>query len=128
MNKDIFNYIVVFTALFLIGFYSHNFIIISNKITLSFSLEKTYHFHAFFSALVCVNLRFFSKNEKVKPQLGFIYLGSLILKLVLFSVVFYNPLFTIDSFKNSEKISLLIPVLIFLFFEVIFTVKILNRK
>ena len=128
MNKDIFKYIVVFTALFLISFYLHNFSITSKEINLSFSLEKTYIFHAFFSALVCINMRFFSENKKVKPQLGFIYLASLILKLVLFCIVFYNPLFTAENFTISEKISLLIPLLIFLFVEVFFTIKILNRN
>lgn len=128
MNKDIFNYIVVFAVLFLFGFYSHNIILTSKEITLSFSLEKVYLFHALFSAVVCINLRVFFNLEKVKPQLGFIYLGSLMLKLILFGIVFYNPVFTVEDFTLSEKTSLLIPLFIFLFAEAMFTVKILNRK
>ncbi|MEE9406741.1 MAG: DUF6168 family protein [Polaribacter sp.] len=128
MNKDIFTYIVVFVILFLVGFYSHNLILTSKEVTLSFSLENIYFFHAFFSAIVCINLRVFYTFEKVQPQLGFIYLGSLIFKLVLFCIIFYNPVFTVVDFTLSEKTSLLIPLFIFLFAEALFTVKILNKK
>jgi hypothetical protein len=128
MNKDIFTYILVFVILFLIGFYTHQAILSSKEIQLSFSLEKVYAFHAFFSVLVCLNLRWGATKEKVLPQLGFIYLGSLILKLVLFSILFYKTVLQKGNFTSSEKISLLIPVLIFLIIEVIFTSKILNRK
>lgn len=128
MNKDIFTYIVTFVILFLIGLYSHQGILSSKELQLSFSLEKIYLFHAFFSAMVCINLRWASTIDKIIPQLGFIYLGSLLLKLVLFGVFFYHSILQKEDFTFSEKISLLIPVLIFLITEVIFTAKILNRK
>ncbi|WP_243456726.1 DUF6168 family protein [Polaribacter batillariae] len=128
MNKDIFRYILVFVALFLIGNYTHLKIIASQEVELRFSLEKVYLFHAFFSALICVNLRFVSTVNKLFPQLGFIYLGTLVIKLILFAIFFYNPLFTVDSFYFAEKISLFIPLFIFLLTEAIFVVKILNPK
>ncbi len=128
MNKDIFTYIVAFVVLFLIGFYSHQTILSLKDITLSFSLEKIYLFHAFFSALVCINLRVVSTVDKLFPQLGFIYLASLLIKLVLFCVFFYNAILTIETFTFPEKISLLIPIFIFLLTEVTFVAKTLNRK
>ena len=128
MNKDIFTYIVVFVLLFLLGFYTHIAVMSFKEIQLSFSLEKIYVFHAFFSAMVCINLRWGASLEKVRPQLGFIYLGSLLLKLVLFCMFFYSAVFQKGDFTQVEKISLLIPVLVFLITEVLFTAKILNRK
>ncbi|QOD59909.1 hypothetical protein H9I45_11180 [Polaribacter haliotis] len=128
MNKDIFRYILVFVALFLIGYYTHLKIIESQGLELQFSLEKVYLFHAFFSALICINLRFVSTVDKLFPQLGFIYLGTLVVKLILFAIFFYNPLFTVDSFSFSEKIALFIPLFIFLLTEAIFVLKILNQK
>ena len=128
MNKDIFTYIVTFVVLFLIGLYSHQVILSSKEIQLSFSLEKIYLFHAFFSAMVCINLRWAATFEKITPQLGYIYLGSLLLKLLLFGVFFYNSILQKEDFTFSEKISLLIPFFIFLLVEVFFTAKILNKK
>ena len=72
MSKDLFRYIVVFVILFLIGFYGHQFLLKYLALKIIFSLEKVYLFHAFFSALICVNLRVFSTVDKLFPQLGFI--------------------------------------------------------
>jgi len=128
MSKDIFRYIVVFVILFLIGFYGHQFLLKYLALKIIFSLEKVYLFHAFFSALICVHLRVFSTVDKLFPQLGFIYLSALVLKLILFVVFFYNPLFTVDSFGLVEKGSLFFPLFIFLLTEAVFVLKILNQK
>ncbi|ARV06970.1 hypothetical protein BTO04_09855 [Polaribacter sp. SA4-10] len=128
MNKDIFTYIIVFVVLFLIVFYSHQTFLSCKEITLGFSLEKIYLFHAFFSALVCINLRVVSTVDKLFTQLGFIYLASLVIKLVLFCIFFYKSILTIETFTFSEKISLLIPIFIFLLTEVVFVAKTLNRS
>ena len=128
MSKDIFRYIVVFVFLFLIGFYTHKFLLDFLGLKIIFSLEKVYLFHAFFSALICVNLRVFSTVDKLLPQLGFIYLSTLVLKLILFAIFFYNPLFTVDSFTSAEKGSLFFPLFVFLLTEAVFVLKILNQK
>jgi hypothetical protein len=128
MSKDIFRYIVVFVLLFLIGFYGHQFLLKYLELNIIFSLEKVYLFHVFFSALICVNLRVFSTVDKLFPQLGFIYLSTLVLKLILFVSFFYNPLFTVDSFSLVEKASLFFPLFIFLLTEAVFVLKILNQK
>jgi hypothetical protein len=128
MSKDIFRYILVFVILFVIGFYGHQFLLNYLELKIIFSLEKVYLFHAFFSALICVNLRVFSTVDKLFPQLGFIYLSTLVLKLILFATFFYNPLFSTDSFSLVEKGSLFFPLFIFLLTEAIFVLKILNQK
>jgi hypothetical protein len=128
MNKDIFRYIAVFAFLFLIGFYGHQFLLEYLTLKILFSLEKVYLFHASFSALICVNLRVFSTVDKLFSQLGFIYLSTLVLKLILFAIFFYNPLFTADSFSFSEKLALFIPLFVFLLTEAVFVLKILNQK
>ncbi|WP_366943599.1 DUF6168 family protein [uncultured Polaribacter sp.] len=128
MNKALFRYILVFVGLFLVGFYTHQFLLAYLELKVSFSLEKIYLFHAFFSGLICVNLRVVSTVDKLFPQLGFIYLSTLVVKLILFVIFFYNPLFTIDSFSLAEKTSLVFPLFIFLLTEAIFVLKILNQK
>ena len=128
MNKDIFTYIITFVMLFLAGFYLHQYLLEKQAIILPFSLDKIYLFHAFFSLVICINLRLISTVDKLFSQLGFIYLGTLLIKLILFGVFFYDPILTIEKLSFLEKLSLLIPVFIFLLTEAIFVVKILNKK
>ena len=128
MNKDLFKYLIVFTSLFLVGSYSHQFLVAHLELNLSFSIDKIYLFHAVFSALICMNLRVISTVDKLFPQLGFIYLSTLVLKLILFSLFFYTPLFTVVSFSMAEKLSLFLPLFIFLLTEAIFVLKILIQK
>ena len=128
MNKDVFKYLLVFTSMFLIGSSCHQLLVAHLELKLSFSIHKIHLFHAVFSALICLNLRVISTVDKLFPQLGFIYLSTLVLKLILFALFFYTPLFTVVSFSLAEKISLFFPLFIFLLTEAIFVLKILNQK
>lgn len=128
MSKDIFRYVAVFALLLLIGFYAHQFFLEYLGLKVLFSLEKIYIFHASFSALICVTLRVFSTVDKFFSQLGFIYLSTLVLKLIFFTIFFYNPLFTIASFSFVEKLALFFPLFVFLLTEAVFVLKILNQK
>lgn len=128
MVKNIFVYVLAFTALFFIGFYTHNYIIESKQVSLIFSLFSVYLFHSIFSLTICVIFNFLSLKEKIYQQLGFIYLGALILKIVAFCIVFYNPVLAVENLSKTNSISLLIPIAIFLITEVYFIAKILNRK
>jgi hypothetical protein len=128
MNKDLFTYIFTFVVLFFGGGYTHQLLLEKQAIILPFSLEKIYLFHASFSLIICANLRVICTVDKLLPQVGFIYLTTLLIKLILFGIFFYNPIFTIEKLSLSEKISLLIPVFIFLLTEAVFAVKILNKN
>jgi len=87
-----------------------------------------YLFHLGFSMLICINFKLLSSVNKIADQLGFIYLGTLLLKLVLFSIIFYQSIFTEEELSKISRISLLIPALIFLLTEAIFVAKILNKR
>jgi hypothetical protein len=128
MNKAVFKYMLVFVALFFLGYYPHFILVEYFAVKLSFSLQKIYIFHAIFSALICINLRVIATFERFFSQLGFIYLSTLVLKLILFALFFYDPLFTVDYFSVGEKVSLFFPLFIFLWVEAVFVLKILNQK
>jgi hypothetical protein len=68
-----------------------------------------------------------SNTAKWKDQLGFIYIGALVFKLVFFSVLFSSFLFGDEPFTNTERVSMLLPVVIFLLPEVYFISKILMK-
>ena len=119
----------------LLDFYNNdptedNFKIILEKleIILPYSLRKVYLFHLGFSLLVCSNLQLISTVNKLSEQIGFIYLATLVLKIILFSIIFYQPIFKEENLVQSARISLLIPAIIFLLTEVIFVAKILNKR
>lgn len=128
MIKSILIYSIVFFALFFISFSLHENYVEKQALTLPFSLRKVYLFHLGFSLLICVNFQLFSTVDKIFSQLGFIYLGALFLKIVLFCIVFYQPLFKEENLTQFARISLLIPMIIFLLTEAIFIAKILNKK
>lgn len=127
MIKNIFLYTLVF-SLYFFSHFLHQSFIEKQKIILPFSLQKVYLFHTGFSLLVCMNLLLFSNVNKIIDQLGFIYLGTILLKLVLFSLLFYSSTIINDSLTFSARISLLIPLIIFLLTEAFFVSKILKRK
>ncbi|PTX60399.1 hypothetical protein C8N46_10643 [Kordia periserrulae] len=128
MIRQIFIYITAFGLLFFLGDFLHNYYIESQEISLGFSLRKIYAFHAFFSLQLCVVFALLSNNEKLRPQLGFIYLGSFVLKIIIFCIAFYNILFVGQKLSNTQRISLIIPMLVFLILEVHFMIKILNKN
>ena len=128
MIKTIFLYSFIFFTLFFVSFSLHNNFLEENKVLLSFSLKKVYLFHLGFSMLICINFKLLSSVNKIADQLGFIYLGTFLLKLVLFSIIFYQSIFTEEELSKISRISLLIPALIFLLTEAIFVAKILNKR
>ncbi|WP_026776073.1 DUF6168 family protein [Polaribacter sp. Hel_I_88] len=128
MIKSIFLYIVTFSSLFMVSFFLHEYYLKANELILPFSLKKVYIFHAGFSLLICVNFRLLANVDKIFSQLGFIYLGCLFLKMILFCVVFYKSLFNDIILTGIAKTSLILPMFIFLLTEAIFIARILNKK
>ena len=128
MIKHVLIYILIFSGLYLIGSNLHLKYIIYKDVSMPFSLEKVYAFHAFFSAIICVNFKLLSTVNKFLDQLGFIYLASLVLKIVTFSIIFYQPIFKEENLSQIARISLFIPTIIFLLTEAIFVAKILNKN
>ena len=128
MIKNIFLYAFVFFSLFFLSFYLHENYLKKQELILPFSLRKVYLFHLGFSLLICSNFLIFSNVDKIFEQLGFIYLATIILKLIIFCIIFYNPIFTEENLSFNARLSLFIPMIIFLLTEAIFVAKILKKK
>ena len=128
MIKPIFSYFVVFISLYFISFHLHQYYLEKNEIVIAFSLEKMYIFLTGFSLLVCLNLLLLSTINNILDLLGFIYLFTIIIKIVCFSALFYESIILAENLSQNTRISIFISVFIFLLTEVIFIVKILNKK
>jgi hypothetical protein len=128
MIKIISIYTLVFFSLFMISLFLHESMMEKQAIILPYSLRKVYLFHLAFSLLICVNFKLFSTVDKIFEQLGFIYLGTLLLKIILFYAIFYKPIFAKENLTQTARLSLFLPLIIFLLTEVIFVAKVLVKK
>lgn len=120
--------LLTFITLYFVLQNIHHFLLEEKEIELPFSLEKLYLFNAGFSALICINILFLSTVNKFKEQLGFIYLITLFVKIILFSATFYKSIVKVDEMQMVAKLSMLFPLLIFLLTEIIFVAKLINQK
>jgi len=125
--KLVLQYSIVFTFLFFSGQYLHEFFLSHFQKRLSLPLEKIYLFHFVFSLSICILFLFLTFSKKYKDQLGFLYLATLLLKIIFFVILFQNLIFTEIRLSKIDRISLLIPVILFLSFEVFYISKILKR-
>lgn len=128
MSKQVFWIFLVFFGLFFIGYFLHETILKNLQIEIPFSLKKVYLFHLGFSLLICVNFAVFSTVDKIFQQLGFIYLIAIFLKIIIFCIIFYNPIFGKENLEFSSRVSLFIPMIFFLLTETFFVAKILHKK
>ena len=128
MIKNIFLFVLVFFSLFTVSFFLHQYYLENNNMLLPFSLKKIYLFHFSFSLLICTNFLLLSTVDKIFEQLGFIYLATIAFKLILFCIIFYNPIFTEENLSFTSRLSLFVPMIIFLLTEAIFVAKILKKR
>ncbi len=127
MIKQLAVYAISFILLTFIGYNVHAKILANTLNSLPFSLYQAYVFHTVFSLLLCIGLLLLSKKRKYTDQLGFLYLVSVGLKIILFCVVFNEPIFGEKALTKSESVNLLIPMFLFLILEAIVIIKLLNK-
>lgn len=128
MSKTLLTYLIVFVTLFFTLNFAHQYIVDTNSLELRFHLKPVYVFFAVFSLLICVVFQFLKLVKKAKDQLGFIYLGTLVFKMLFFVIVFKKTILDLPNLTKIESVNLLIPLFIFLFVEVYFIAKILLQK
>ncbi|RMB57983.1 hypothetical protein EAX61_10170 [Dokdonia sinensis] len=129
MVKKLLLYIGIAIALFLATYNLHKFTINALHIVHPFNLYNVYAFQAIASLILVVSVELLaSLTNQYKDQLGFLYLGSMAVKIMMFCVIFRGILFSSVVLSKADSLSLLIPIFIFIFFEVLVIVKILNRS
>lgn len=128
MTKKIIIVLFVFLSIGYFGYLGHLMLLNNIEVTLPFSLKKLYLFHAGFSTLVGINIILISKIKKVLEQIGFIYLGSLLIKIMLFIAAFYPTITSEEKSSLIIKLSILIPTFLFLLIELLFVVKLLKKN
>lgn len=125
MVKSIAAYFIVFTPLFFLGKFIHITLVLDNQV--SFPLENMYLYHFLFSLGVCTLFTYLAFNGILKDQLGIIYLITLTLKFLFFAGIFKELILSKNSLPRLDRVSMLVPLIIFLAVEVVFISKTLKK-
>lgn len=126
MIKRILFFTVTAVVLYLISYYTNAYVLSSKEITTSFSLHSVYLFHVAAAIIVYSIIELVA--EKLPNQAGYAYLASIFLKIGFFVLIFQDTIFTNDNLTKPERISLVIPLFLFLITEAIGVSKLLNSK
>ena len=127
MGKPLLKFLKVFLPFSLVLFVIQ-FIVISNLVeaTLYYSTVTNYAFHIFatlfiYTILLYINLNFSDKT-------GFAFMGLSLLKMFA-AVLFLLPALLDKDISNfTQVIAFFVPYFIFLIFETIFAVKLINHN
>lgn len=104
-------------------FYGHEAIL--NAYILPYKLLNTYIFHGvFFIVAVLIIEVVYMLNP---AQLGFSYLGVIFAKLGAFILVFNEPLFSQEDLGMKAKLSLVVPLLIYILIEAVYCALMLKK-
>lgn len=119
--------IIVFTLILVVAFASSYFLQTSFMSTkLSFSLFNVYLFHAVAAFIVYSSIE--ALAVKLASQAGYAYLAAIMIKMGLFVILFQESVLSGSSLTKPERLSLIIPLFLFLIIEAIGVSKLLNNK
>lgn len=91
-----------------------------------FSLFSVYLFHAIASLFIYLILE--AVAYKMANQTGYAYLAAIFLKIGFFVLLFQGTVFAKIELDKLERVSLIIPLFLFLILEAIAVSKLLNLK
>ena len=128
MTKRLVSYLVSAIVLFFIAYSLHTYLLQISGEMPPYNLLSIYLFQAIASLLLVLIFELLAYTEQYNDQLGFLYLGSMAIKMVFFSIFFKDVLFSSIVLSKMDSLSLLVALFIFIFYEVFFIVKILNRN
>lgn len=126
MIKRVLYFIVAIILLFLISYTTHDYILNLREIDLSYSLFSVYSFHVIATIIVYVSLEVLADN--LPNEAGYGYLALMLLKIGFFLLIFQDTVFPEEKLIKLERVSLVIPLFLFLATEAIVVSKLLNSK
>ena len=126
MIKRIVSYLLIVVAVFVVVFFTHQYVLDSKQLVLSYSLLNVYLFNAIASIIIygCIEL----VAEKLPSQAGYAFLTCVFLKIGLFIVLFQATVFSEVKLELFQRLSLMIPFFLFIIIEAAGVAKLLNSK
>ncbi|CAM1358465.1 conserved membrane protein of unknown function [Tenacibaculum soleae] len=126
MIKRILYLILTVIVLFLVSYSVHEYVLTLKEVNLPYSLLSIYIFHVIATIIIYVSLEFLADN--LPNEAGYGYLAFMLLKIGFFLLIFQDTVFGEEKLVKLEKVSLVIPLFIFLATEAIVVSKLLNNK
>ncbi len=102
----------------------HSYILNHLSIELEYNLLNTYLVYVIVYIHVTIVVEVVNKLAPV--HLGLLYLWTFVAKLFIFGIAFYPKLFGETELSFESRLSLIVPLLIYIFFEVLYCVKIIQ--
>jgi len=126
MIKRILTYLSIITLVFIVVFFTHQYVLDTKQLVLSYSLLNIYLFNAITSIIIygCIEL----VAEKLPSQASYAFLACIFLKIGFFVVLFQVAIFPEVRLELFQRISLLIPFSLFIVIEAAGVMKLLNSK
>ena len=126
MIKRIVSYLLIVVVVFVVVFFTHQYILDNKQLVLSYSLLNVYLFNAIASIVIygCIEL----VAEKLPSQAGYAFLACVFLKIGFFVVLFQATVFSEIKLEVFQRLSLMIPFFLFIIIEAAGVAKLLNSK
>ncbi|MDO6674468.1 DUF6168 family protein [Tenacibaculum sp. 1B UA] len=126
MIKRIIIFTLVVLTLSALGFFLNDFFVEKNDISLTFSLLSIYIFNAIASLVIYISVEVVVNY--LPNETGYLYLGLMLVKFGVFILLYQDSIFSETGLTKPEKISILVPILTFLFVEAAGVSKLLNNR
>ncbi|MFD0964569.1 DUF6168 family protein [Pseudofulvibacter geojedonensis] len=123
MIKRVLFYTLIVVASFVASYFLHDALLSKS---LPFSLFNNYLFHAIAAVVVYAIIELMA--DKLPSQAGYAYLAAIFIKMGVFMLFFQESIFGNVNLVKSDKLSLIIPLFLFLIIEAIGVSKLLNSK
>ncbi|WP_299834238.1 DUF6168 family protein [uncultured Tenacibaculum sp.] len=124
MIKRILIFTVTLILLFLLSYFTNAYLV--KELTFSFSLLQVYLFHVIAAFIVYGIIEFVASI--LPNQAGYAYLASIFIKIGLFVLIFNGSVFAKENLSRPERLSLVVPLFLFLITEAVAISKLLNTK
>ena len=124
MIKRIISYLAIIIVVFIVVYFSHDYFLSAKE--LHYSLFSVYLFHVVSTILIYFIVEMVS--WKLPSQAGYAYLASMFLKIGFFVMIFQSTIFSDIELEKFERVSLIVPLFLFLIIEAVAVSRLLNSK
>ena len=126
MIKRLLTYFFVAGLTFVISFCLNDYVLINFGVTPKFSLMSVYVFHLIASLFVYAVIEVSAKH--IPDQAGFAYLIGVFLKMGFFMIFFGSVVFAEEDLQKIERLSLIVPLFLYLIIEAFASFRLLNKS
>ena len=104
-----------------IVFFAHSYSLKSMQIELNYSLFDVYVFFQLFFLVISSSVEIV--NLLSRDNVGYYYLSTFVIKIMVFGVAYRGVLFSDIEMSTSARLSLILPLFIYIIFEAYYTIK-----